>query len=141
MSDTLKPRVVLGFDFGLKYIGVAVGQTSTHTARALTTLSARNGLPDWNHLAQLIQTWKPDALIVGIPLNMDDTEQPLTHAARQFAAQLQERYLLPIYPVDERLTSVEARARLFAHGGYRALQKKAIDSLAAQVILETWLAS
>lgn len=134
----LDNHVLLGFDFGLKHIGIAVGQTTTQTAQALTSLSAQQGTPQWEEVSQLIQTWRPQILVVGIPLNMDGTEQPLTKRARAFAKELSKRYQLPVDQVDERLTSVEARTRLFAMGGYKALQKKAIDSLAAQVILETW---
>lgn len=132
-------KKILGFDFGLKHIGVASGQTFTRTAQPLTSISANNGVPDWNHITDLIKTWKPDALIVGIPLNMDGTEQPITHAARNFLHELEQRFLLPVYAVDERLSTVEARTRLFEKGGYKALNKKAIDSVSAQLIAESWL--
>lgn len=132
-------HTILGFDFGLKYIGIAVGQTTTRSARALTTVIARAGVPPWEQISQLIQTWQPDSLVVGIPLNMDGSEQPLTHAAKQFAQQLTTRYQLPVHPMDERLSTREAREQLFTQGGYRALKKKTIDSLAAQLILESWL--
>jgi len=130
---------VLGFDFGLKHIGVASGQTFTRTAQPLTSIAANNGIPNWDHIADLIKTWKPNALIVGIPLNMDGTEQPITHAARKFLRELEQRFLLPVYAIDERLSTVEARARLFEKGGHKALNKKAIDSVSAQLIVEGWL--
>lgn len=132
-------QVLLGFDFGLRHIGIAVGQTITHSAQALTSIKAQNGTPNWDDITQLIKTWKPNALVVGIPLNMDGTEQPLTRAAKKFSEQLKTHTQLPIHFVDERLTSVEARAQLFEEGGYRALKKSAIDSLAAKLILESWL--
>jgi putative holliday junction resolvase len=131
--------ILLSFDFGLKHIGIAVGQTITQTAQALTSIRAQNGIPNWNEVAELIKTWKPHALIVGIPLNMDGTEQPLTRAATKFSHELKNKFSLPVHHVDERLTSVEARAQLFEEGGYRALKKSAIDSLAAKLILESWL--
>jgi len=131
--------ILLGFDFGTKYIGVAVGQTITQTARALTTLKAEKGIPDWLVVDALIRTWQPHAFVVGIPLNMDGTEQPLTQLAREFTKLLGERYLLPVYHMDERLTTVAAKEQLFTEGGYRALEKKKIDSLAAQLILQNWL--
>ena len=134
-----KIKTVLGFDFGLKHIGVATGQTFTRTAQPLTSVSAEQGNPNWNQIIDLIKTWKPDALIVGIPLNMDGTEQPLTQIARNFLHELEQRFLLPVYAVDERLSTVEARARLFEKGGYKALNKKAIDSVSAQLIVESWL--
>lgn len=132
MSTTL-----LGFDFGQKRIGVAVGQTLTGTARALTTLSNRNGAPDWEAITRLLEEWRPDALVVGIPFNMDDTEHEMTRAARRFGNRLAGRYNLPVYTVDERLTSFEAEQELGERGGrYR---KEDIDMLAAQYILQAWL--
>ena len=132
-------HIVLGFDFGLKRIGVAVGQTLTKTARPLTTLQARNGVPDWTQLANLIKTWQPTACIVGIPLNMDGTEQPITQAAKEFSNQLAERFKILVHGMDERLSTKDARERLFNAGGYKALQDGQIDSIAAQLILENWL--
>ncbi len=135
----MKSTILLGFDFGMKRIGVAVGQTVTKTARALTTLSAKQGIPPWEMLDKLIKTWQPDAFVIGIPLNMDGTEQPLTHAARHFATELNAHYQLPIYEMDERLSTKDARERVFAQGGYKALQNGQIDSVAAQLILQNWL--
>jgi len=131
--------LLLGFDFGTKRIGVAIGQKLTKVARPLLTLPAKEGIPHWEKLTQLIKHWQPQAFVVGIPLNMDGTEQPLTHAARNFAKMLHERYHLPVYEVDERLTTVDARERLFEAGGYKALQDGQVDSKAAQLILQNWL--
>lgn len=133
------PKTVLGFDFGLKHIGVAVGQTVTGSANPLTVLKAKQGIPNWQELAKLIQTWHPDALVVGRPLNMDGTPQPISEAAHRFVEQLRTHYSLPVYEVDERLTTVAAKENLFSEGGYRALSKQAIDSTSAQVILLDWL--
>lgn len=133
------PEILLGFDFGLKRIGVAVGQMITETARPLTTLKANEGTPDWNELNKLIKTWQPDALVVGIPLNMDGTEQSITQSARDFLQQLEERYQLPVYEMDERLSTKDARERLFAEGGFKALKNGQVDSVAAQLILQNWL--
>ncbi len=132
-------HTVLGFDFGTKKIGVAVGQTVTYTARPLTQLQAINGEPRWNEIDKLIQDYQPFALIVGHPLNMDGTLQPLTKAAENFAKALKAHYDLPVFAVDERLSTVEARAQLFEEGGYKKLSKKNIDMTAAQIILQTWL--
>lgn len=133
-------EILLGFDFGMKRIGVAVGQTVTKTARPLTTLKANQGVPQWDMLNKLIKIWHPDGLIIGIPLNMDGTEQPLTLAARNFAQSLQTRYQLPVYEMDERLSTKDARERLFEQGGFKALQNGQVDSVAAQLILQNWLA-
>lgn len=134
-------KTVLGFDFGSKYIGVAIGYTSPIIAQPLTSLTAKKGEPPWQEIIALFKTWSPDAFIVGIPLNMDGTEQPLTQAARYFLENLKQRFQRPVFAVDERLTTVEARNRLFSSGGYKALNKKAVDSVAAQLIVETWLDS
>lgn len=136
-TSTATQQVLLGFDFGMKRIGLAVGQTLTGTARPLVTLKARAGVPDWKQVAALIKTWQPDALVVGIPLNMDGTQQPLTFAAQTFAKQLQHQFKIPVYEMDERLSSVDARERLFNAGGYKALEN--VDSVAAQLILQSWL--
>lgn len=133
-------QTLLGFDFGLRRIGVAVGQTVTGTATALFTLQAKNGIPNWEEVHALIKVWRPNGLVVGIPLNLDGTEQPITKSAKKFAQAL-EQFGLPIYQVDERLTTKEARQRLFDSGGYRALEKAEVDSFAARLILESWLSS
>ncbi|MDX1525565.1 MULTISPECIES: Holliday junction resolvase RuvX [Idiomarinaceae] len=130
---------VLGFDFGTHSIGVAVGQAITGTASPLAALKAKDGQPNWDLVAKLIQTWQPKLLVVGLPLNMDGSEQPLTDLARKFANRLHGRFGLPVELQDERLTTVAAKEELFARGGYRQLQKDKIDSAAAQLILEDYL--
>ncbi len=131
--------LLFGIDFGLRRIGIAVGQTLTGNANPLEIISAQQGEPDWNALDKVIQHWQPMALIIGIPLNMDDTAQPLTHKARRFAAQLKKQYHLPVHGMDERLTSFEVRQNLFDQGGYRAIKKGQVDALAACLILEGWM--
>ncbi|MGM0594298.1 MAG: Holliday junction resolvase RuvX [Pseudomonadota bacterium] len=130
-------RVLLGFDFGIKRIGVAVGQELTGTARALETLSSPDGGPDWAGISRLIEQWRPHALVVGLPLNADGSEHEITHLARRFGNRLKGRYNLPVYTMDERLSSVEAeRLLLETQGGF---EKPEVDRLAAQIILESWL--
>ncbi|MCH9689266.1 MAG: Holliday junction resolvase RuvX [Gammaproteobacteria bacterium] len=131
--------VYLGFDFGYKRIGVAVGQRLTATANPLPTLQANEGVPRWELIATLIKQWQPDALIVGFPTRMDGGNLYVTKPARRFAKALKERSNLPVFLVDERLSTVEARAQLFAEGGYRKLKKVEVDSMAACIILEQWL--
>ncbi|ALR78006.1 Holliday junction resolvase RuvX [[Enterobacter] lignolyticus] len=133
MSGTL-----IAFDFGTKSIGVAVGQRITGTARPLCALKAQDGTPDWNAVEKILTEWQPDAVIVGLPLNMDGTEQPLTARARKFANKLHGRFGVKIELHDERLSTVEARAGLFEHGGYRALNKGRVDSASAVIILESY---
>lgn len=131
--------VFLGFDFGYKRIGVAVGQQLTCSANPLPTLAAQSGAPDWEKVAKLIDQWKPLALIVGLPTCIDDSELYTTGAAKGFARQLRRRFSLAVHLVDERLSTVEARERLFAHGGYRKIKNTEIDGIAACIILEQWL--
>ena len=138
MSKNKLPKILIGFDFGMKRIGVAVGQTITQTARPLDTIQAKEGIPNWAAITKLIRKWLPDALVVGIPLNMDGTDQTISHHARQFAHQLQEQYQLPVHEMDERLTTKDARERLFVTGGYKALQDGQVDRVAAQLILQNW---
>ena len=135
-------RTLLGFDYGRRRIGVAVAQELTGTASPLATVATmQSGKPDWGAIEKLVQTWRPDALVVGIPLNMDGTDQPLTHDARAFANTLKDQYNLPVFEVDERLTTKDARERLFAEGGYKALQTGQVDQVAAQLILQNWFAT
>lgn len=136
---TQEAKTLLGFDFGMKRIGVAIGQVVTKNARALTMVPAKEGEPDWRQLDKLIKEWQPDAMVVGIPVNMDGTKQVITERALEFAEILKDRYKLPIFEMDERLTSVEARSNVFNEGGYKALKSAQIDSVAAQLILQNWL--
>ncbi|MGX9743436.1 Holliday junction resolvase RuvX [Pseudocitrobacter corydidari] len=128
----------LAFDFGTRSIGVAVGQQITGTARPLNALKAQNGTPDWTLIEKLLKEWQPALVIVGLPLNMDGTEQPLTARARNFANKIHGRFGVAIKLHDERLSTVEARAGLFEHGGFRALDKGSVDSASAVVILESY---
>lgn len=129
MTDTL---TLVCFDYGRKRIGVAVGQTLTGTASPLQTVPVNKGVPDWDIIAKIIRDWSPAALVVGYPLNMDGTSQSMSHAATRFMNQLRHRFRLPVYQADERLSSYEAGKRLH--------RQDDLDAVAAQVILETWLA-
>lgn len=140
MNVAKSPRILIAFDFGMKRIGVAIGQTVTQTARPLDTLVAKNGVPHWQSIANLVKKWLPDAFVVGIPLNMDGTDQPISHQARQFALELRKYYSLPVYEMDERLTTKDAREQLFNSGGYKALKDGQVDRVAAQLILQNWFA-
>lgn len=131
--------VYLGFDFGFKRIGVAVGQKLTGSASPLSTLIAKQGVPNWDDIKKIIEQWHPHALIVGLPTCIDNSELYTTAAARGFARQLRRRFSLPVHLVDERLSTVEARAHLFSEGGYRKIKNTQVDSIAACVILEQWL--
>ncbi len=130
------PEQVLAFDFGLKHIGVAVGQTLTRTATPLTTLVAREGKPRWADVAELVNEWRPARLVVGLPLNMDDSESDMAKRARRFAERLEAETGLPVVFADERLTSYASRAERREAG---AKDSRGEHAAAAALIAETWL--
>lgn len=123
-------QVVMGFDFGMGKIGVAVGQAITGTANPLTILKAKNGIPDWNQIEKLIREWQPALLVVGLPLNMDDTPSEMSRLAEKFSRKLNGRFNIPSATVDERLSSFEAATLSDGDGP--------VDAIAAQLILETY---
>ncbi|MCD8525074.1 MAG: Holliday junction resolvase RuvX [Gammaproteobacteria bacterium] len=129
----------LGFDFGVKYIGVAVGQDVTRTARPLKTLKQFHGVVNWTEIKKLVKEWSPKALIVGIPYGMNKKNDWITEAAIKFSKDLALETACPVHMIDERLTTIEAREVLFDQGGHKALVKEAIDAMAAKVMLQTWL--
>ena len=128
-------QTFLGFDFGVKRIGIAVGQRVTGTATALCTVNARDHAPDWAQISALIKEWRPDALVVGLPMHADGTDSAITRAARKFAQQLEGRYRLPVYMIDERHSS-QAAADLLAD---EQNSKTGLDAMAARIILQDWL--
>jgi putative Holliday junction resolvase len=130
---------ILAFDFGLKRIGVATGQTITGTTQMLSPLSAREGQPDWDLVQKLLREWQPQLLLVGVPLAIDGSDLSVTPNARKFIKRLQGRFGLPVLGVDERVSTKEARQQLFDYGGYKKLQQHSVDSLAAELILQQWL--
>ncbi|GAB4345893.1 MAG: Holliday junction resolvase RuvX [Gammaproteobacteria bacterium] len=137
---SVAPRTFLGFDYGERRIGVAVGQELTGTASPLTTLHRVGDRIDWKTIEKLIDEWRPDALVVGLPLNMDGSEHEMTAAARRFGRRLHGRFGLPVYEVDERLSSIEAEKALGSEGrGGKRAAKQTVDRIAAQIILQTWL--
>lgn len=133
-----QPTILLGFDFGMKHIGVAVGQTITQSAQALTTLRAVDGVPKWQDIQDIIDTWQANGIVVGIPYNMDDSEQPMTLAAKKFARKLHGRFHLPVFLMDERLSTFSAKLEITG-AGHVGGKPKNVDSVAAKIILESWL--
>ncbi|PRL63314.1 Holliday junction resolvase RuvX [Haemophilus influenzae] len=128
----------LAFDFGTKSIGCAIGQSITGTAQALPAFKAQDGIPNWEAIEKCLKEWKPDVVIVGLPLNMDGTEQNLTLLARKFANRLQGRFGVNVHLQDERLTTTQARSEIFERGGFKALKKGKVDGISACLILESW---
>jgi len=128
------PALLLAFDYGTRRIGVALGETVTQSARPLATVAVRGHRPDWEAVGRLIEAWRPQRLVVGLPLDLDGAEQDLSHGARRFGRQLEGRYRLPVDLIDERLTTRVARSRLAEAGRGR----DPVDPVAAQLILEGW---
>jgi putative Holliday junction resolvase len=133
---------ILGFDFGLRRIGVAVGQKFTGTASPVTTLLAQEGVPIWSEVAALINTWRPDVLLVGIPFNMDDSISPMAKRAEIFAQELEQRFQLSVLRVDERLSTFAAKNEFMHIRGQTSMKRgQKVDAFAAALLIETWLSS
>ncbi len=134
---------VIAFDFGLRHIGVASGNTNTAIVSPRAALKAKDGIVDPMALKKLISEWTPALLVVGLPLNADGSEQEMTRKARKFGNRLSATFNLKVAFVDERYSSVSAKEEIFADGGFKALKngKERIDSLAAVNILEQYFNS
>ncbi|WPC04877.1 Holliday junction resolvase RuvX [Pseudomonas benzenivorans] len=133
-------RLLLGFDYGSKQIGVAVGQAITGQARELCVLKAQNGVPDWQKVEALLREWQPDALVVGLPLNMDGTPSEMSARAEKFARRLNGRFNLQVFTHDERLTTYAAKGERLLQGQSGGYRERPVDALAAALLLEGWLA-
>jgi putative holliday junction resolvase len=127
-------QTLLGFDFGTQRIGVAAGQSVTGTATALCTIRSCHGKPDWDRISELIADWKPDALVVGLPLHDDGSDSDISRAARKFIRQLEAHYRLPVHLMNERLSSHTAKQLMEKSPG-----KQEVDAVAAMIILQSWL--
>lgn len=131
-------RRVMAFDFGTRRIGVAVGQELLGSGQPVALIPARDGIPDWQQIESLLEEWRPDLVVVGLPLNMDGTENDMCARARKFGKRLHGRYHVPVEMVDERLTSFEAKGEVMAAGGSRDFGRHGVDDRAAVLILETF---
>lgn len=138
----MRDETVLAFDFGVKRIGVAIGECRLGQARALTTISDEANLPRFTAIGELIETWQAKRLVVGRPLNDDGTSHEMTGRCERFAQQLDGRFKLPVALVDERFSSVEADAQMRQRSDRDLTtwqQRKAhVDAEAARVILQAW---
>ena len=121
----------MGFDFGTSKIGIAVGQKITASASPISVVKAKDGKPDWSQLDKIVIEWQPSLFVVGLPLNMDDSENVMTKATVRFAKRLNGRYGIPFEMVDERLSTFEARQDTLED----------IDATSASLILKTWLSN
>ena len=136
-------NVIMGFDYGTRKIGIAVGQLITKTANPIAIISARDGVPDWSEIEKLILEWQPTQFVIGLPLNMDETESEMSQRSLKFARRLTGKFNIPHHTIDERLTSREARSLHESHSSTRRgpadRSRDEIDDIAAQIILESWL--
>jgi putative Holliday junction resolvase len=132
---------VLGFDFGEKRIGVAVGDLSLGIAHPLATIAAEDNARRFGEIQKLIAEWRPTRLVVGMPMHPDGTEHELTRLSRRFAHRLEGRFRLPVSLVDERFTSTAAESRLRESGARRESIRKSLDEAAACEILQSWFDS
>jgi putative Holliday junction resolvase len=133
-----KQGYCLGFDFGLKKIGYAIGQFVTCTAQPKGFIIAKDGIPNFKEIEKILKEWQPRCMVVGLPTAIDGQELSVTPNVLAFAKSL-EQFKLPVYFTDERMTSKEARSHLFDQGGYRALSYGKVDSIAAALLLEQWM--
>jgi putative Holliday junction resolvase len=142
LAAKLTSSTYLGFDFGNKKIGVAVGQTTTATASPLQTIRSINQTPNWEVIGQLIREWQPTGLVVGISRQQNGEDNLITPRMLKFCRQLEGRYQLPVYQVDETLSTFEAKQLLFDELNVSAAKLWQVqDQLAAQLILQSWLNS
>ena len=135
--DCSRPVSALSFDYGTKRIGIAFGQSISSTTEAVNVIRAKDGVPNWDILANLIKIWKPDLLIVGLPYNLDGTESALLKRASKFANRLNGRFNIPTFGIDERLSSKAAEEKLKKENSKKSYGTD-LDNLAAQIILQTW---
>lgn len=133
---------VIAFDFGLKRTGVAVGNTLTGSASPECTLQSRDEKPDWEGISKLFNEWKPAQIIVGMPTELDGTDNPLKKRIERFCNQINGRYNLPVEQENEQFTSIEAAERLKQlrqSGRKQKVTKEDVDKIAASIILENWM--
>lgn len=130
----------LCFDYGEKYIGVAVGQRVTGTASPLETIRATPRQALWDAVTRLNNTWQPNAFVVGMPYHPEGEENPIILSIQKFCNQLKERYRRPVYVMDETLSTRESKSIFYEASPKRSIRFADIkDEMAAQLILQTWL--
>ena len=136
-TDCSKPVTVMSFDYGTEKIGIAIGQSISSTAEPLTIIRAKDGIPNWSEITGLIESWRPNYLVVGLPYNLDGSDSKLLQRALKFAKRLNGRFNIPTFGIDERLSSETAKEK-YKIGSLKNTIRKEIDDVAAQIILETW---
>lgn len=138
MPDSNSAQMIMSFDFGTQKMGMAVGQSLIASAHPLALFPMRDGIPNWDELTKIIQQYQPQLFLVGLPLNMDESESELSKRARKFARRLRHQTNIETLMVDERLTTREARDELEHYQAQGRGKKIAADSIAAALLLESW---
>ena len=137
MHNKSNVETVLAFDFGLKQIGIAFGQTITNQSTGIKIIKAKNGIPNWDEIKTIVEEWNPNTLIVGLPVNMDDSESDMSSQARAFAKGLKDRTHKSVKLMDERLSSREAKNKV--KEVFKNFDATKADHIAAAFILQSYL--
>jgi putative holliday junction resolvase len=138
MPDMAQPQLIMAFDFGTQKTGMAVGSSLIESATPLSLFPMRDGIPNWDELLKLVKQYQPNLFLVGLPLNMDDSESELSTRARKFARRLRHQTNITTWMVDERLTTREARDELDHYQAQGRAKKLSADSIAAALFIESW---
>ncbi len=132
------PETIMAFDFGTQKMGIAVGQRLITSSNPLPLFPMQDGIPNWDTLLKIVKEWQPALFLVGLPLNMDDSESELSARARKFARRLRHQTNIETWMVDERLSTREARDRLENYQSQGQAKRVSADSLAASLLIESW---
>lgn len=138
MPDLSQPHMIIAFDFGTQKMGMAVGQSLIESANPLALFPMKDGIPNWDALLKIVKQYQPSLFLVGLPLNMDDSESELSARSRKFARRLRHQTNIETLMVDERLTTREARDELDQYQSQGRGKKLAADSIAAALFIESW---
>ncbi|NNG81590.1 MULTISPECIES: Holliday junction resolvase RuvX [Acinetobacter Taxon 24D] len=138
MPDLSQPQLIMAFDFGTQKMGMAVGQSLIESANPLALFPMKDGIPNWDELLKIVKQHQPTLFLVGLPLNMDDSESELSTRSRKFARRLRHQTNIETLMVDERLTTREARDELGHYQAQGRAKKLSADSVAAALFIESW---
>ncbi len=138
MTDIQTTQAIMAVDLGRQNMGIAPGQSAIESANPLPLFIMKDGIPDWNQLLKLVKEWQPNLFLVGLPLNMDDSESELSARARKFARRLRHQTNIQTWMVDERLTTREAREELESYQSKGQAKRLSADSFAAALLIQSW---
>lgn len=138
MPELSIAQTIMAFDFGTQKMGIAIGQSSIESSTPLPLFAMKDGIPDWDKLLKLVKEWQPQLFLVGLPLNMDESESELSARARKFARRLRHQTNIATWMVDERLTTREAREELALYQDQGRAKRLSADSFAAALLIQSW---